>query len=112
MHTGNIEASPYEMINVAVYPCAYREHGDAGNKYQAAWRFIPVHTGNIDWFDIADPILTVYPCAYREHHNLHRIFRRIRGLSLCIQGTLYQVECYKRTKRFIPVHTGNIISAC
>ena len=32
------------------------------------------------------------------------------GLSLCIQGTLFKNSPHSNLSRFIPVHTGNIIS--
>ena len=67
VHTGNIQVLILDLLNGAVYPCAYREHSGS-NSRSPKWcglslciqgtlisngisslflRFIPVHTGNI-----------------------------------------------------------------
>ena len=51
---------------------------------------------------------TVYPCAYREHPLKLDPFVTLRGLSLCIQGTLVSIYDIVSDERFIPVHTGNM----
>ena len=50
-------------------------------------RFIPVYTGNTVPKLSIQYDYTVYPCVYREHLDFLRLVTRIRGLSLCIQGT-------------------------
>ena len=50
---------------------------------------------------------TVYPCVYREHATLIKLFAEMHGLSLCIQGTSYNIERVSGHLRFIPVYTGN-----
>ena len=112
-----------------VYPCAYREHyvhfWDAqrvpglslciqGTSHikphnKKRERFIPVHTGNIPVLPQQFWMIPVYPCAYREHMPAQFRVVQTSGLSLCIQGTLNLPQFTKCTKRFIPVHTGNII---
>ena len=53
----------------------------------------------------------IYPCVYREHCLSRLQASAVRGLSLCIQGTLY-IHCFLiALLRFIPVHTGNIMKS-
>ena len=94
-------------------------------------RFIPVHTGNMQHFfgyhattsglslciqgtcQKRDGVYwtpSVYPCAYREHADTMSIPSVLCGLSLCIQGTYLYTDWKKQPVRFIPVHTGNIIT--
>ena len=70
-------------------------------------RFIPVYTGNSGF--LSDPAIraAVYPCVYRELSTAQFSFPQIRGLSLCIQGTLLYGEWLVPHSRFIPVYTGN-----
>ena len=70
-------------------------------------RFIPVHTGNTLIQGTVMMTIPVYPCAYREHQTVTELSAGFRGLSLCIQGTLYNVKTQEIKTRFIPVHTGN-----
>ena len=56
-------------------------------------------------------IFTVYPYVYREHSSALNPNPRIAGLSLCIQGTSNMALYCSNAHRFIPVYTGNIISA-
>ena len=51
-------------------------------------RFIPVYTGNTCEILCRDAETSVYPCVYREHNCAGRVAPAVRGLSLCIQGTL------------------------
>ena len=51
---------------------------------------------------------TVYPCVYREHFFIFDHTSRFIGLSLCVQGTCYNLTVYNSLSRFIPVCTGNI----
>ena len=53
----------------------------------------------------------IYPCVYRKHCLSRLQASAVRGLSLCIQGTLY-IHCFLiALLRFIPVHTGNIMKS-
>ena len=130
MHTGNIRKSLFAILNYPVYPCAYREHfvltNDAPNRsglslcIQGTYlefiekgnfsRFIPVHTGNITPLKLNEPSGAVYPCAYREHINAIPDNSDLFGLSLCIQGSFRLVSSVISSRRFIPVHTGNIFA--
>ena len=114
---------------MTVYPCAYREHQYLSAVINTSaglslciqgtsllpmsiitnCRFIPVHTGNIwiIYFDSFD--ITVYPCAYREHFLGLGKWTLGDGLSLCIQGTYKSKQPSNWLRRFIPVHTGNMI---
>ena len=49
----------------------------------------------------------VYPCVYREHEVVLSSQQCLAGLSLCIQGTLFQCIHRCTSMRFIPVYTGN-----
>ena len=87
-----------------------------------------MYTGNSDVDDVENMIITVYPCVYRELFQQPQTPDYSRGLSLCIQGTLFNiflklVLCfglslciqgtldiqwwYAEEHRFIPVYTGN-----
>ena len=52
-------------------------------------------------------LIQVYPCVYREHCCISIYFVFIAGLSLCIQGTLLDLDEFANDERFIPVYTGN-----
>ena len=67
-----------------------------------------MHTGNILTDDEIIALVTVYPCAYREHTGTQMCSHWFSGLSLCIQGTSKTWGTNQVSKRFIPVHTGNI----
>ena len=71
-----------------------------------------MYTGNIHstrrWYCS----YSVYPCVYREHEYCNWMHLICAGLSLCVQGTLYQWIKGGRIKRFIPVCTGNIGNPC
>ena len=128
VHTGNITVCPNESFPDSVYPCVYREHAHAYTfvagspglslciqgtltlfSFIRRWdRFIPVYTGNISPSKLFINSCSVYPCVYREHLDFLRLVTRIRGLSLCIQGTLHQLQIDIVLNRFIPVHTGNM----
>ena len=69
-----------------------------------------MHTGNIFRLLQNRVFLSVYPCAYREHIRSTRLLAHEFGLSLCIQGTLPLLPDGVQPKRFIPVHTGNILT--
>ena len=110
-----------------VYPCVYREHKNSirppkmypglslciqGTRYgridsEIAERFIPVYTGNTLLYAALTKSVSVYPCVYREHPL--EIFEQwcSIGLSLCIQGTLWEFMHLYLFRRFIPVYTGN-----
>ena len=51
-------------------------------------RFIPVYTGNTRAAEDVQDREAVYPCVYREHTKGQQKLDCLRGLSLCIQGTL------------------------
>ena len=68
-----------------------------------------MHTGNINTMALTLLIITVYPCAYREHSYWLDVRLRVCGLSLCIQGTYPLAQNSHYNRRFIPVHTGNIV---
>ena len=70
---------------------------------------IPVCTGNIEMNALSNTDAPVYPCAYREHYAWWRSIAPLNGLSLCIQGTSLLPAYEETIRRFIPVHTGNII---
>ena len=128
VHTGNMFTQKIIKIMFTVYPCAYREHNineilenflvGLSLCIQGTFmpdiiifffsRFIPVHTGNMIRRAWAAFCLPVYPCAYREHWLCSVNKRKLHGLSLCIQGTLWNQMIYRARGRFIPVHTGNI----
>ena len=130
VHTGNMSENDNPNSRPAVYPCAYREHLLSSIEYSANTglslciqgtcitvnivfpleRFIPVHTGNIHSLSILLATCSVYPCAYREHTVFFILDISICGLSLCIQGTCFWTRQVRYRTRFIPVHTGNIIS--
>ena len=74
-----------------------------------AYRFIPVYTGNTDSVYSEQADKKVYPCVYREHIAVLGVKGNNVGLSLCIQGTLYQRHLKMSFIRFIPVYTGNTI---
>ena len=129
MHSGNILEDVKISGNVAVYPCAYREHAETlqiavvaiglslciqgtftiNNFSLRPCRFIPVHTGTMDVRYCVEVTTTVYPCAYREHRLHSMSFGYKPGLSLCIQGTCFIFFVSSTILRFIPVHTGNIV---
>ena len=114
---------------MTVYPCVYREHRISENIFSDALglslcvqgtyeilicssihsRFIPVCTGNIIGQKTIVFRHAVYPCVYREHYFCVRICFHLRGLSLCVQGTLKTSFGRDRSSRFIPVCTGNIM---
>ena len=121
MCTGNIKSINSDKYSDAVYPCMYREHSsvmsNGKRKYGLSLyvqgtlfikslnpifsRFIPVYTGNAFPQLQSPEFYPVYPCVYRE-----RIFCSIftaarRGLSLCIQGTLFNI---KVDKNMFPVY--------
>ena len=130
VHTGNMSWYVVEPIIGTVYPCAYREHsikynlnsplaglslciqGTLNHHYLISLcrRFIPVHTGNITAEKAFILSKSVYPCAYREHEITIYFVVITGGLSLCIQGTFLLITPKRITRRFIPVHTGNIIT--
>ena len=109
------------------YPCAYRERPisiiicqhDAGLSLCIQGtrisdcqelhreRFIPVYTGNTAIISYSWCQCAVYPCVYREHINTIICTLNIDGLSLCIQGTRFDIDSRLVNERFIPVHTGN-----
>ena len=127
MYTGNTSSSSSIRVLISVYPCVYREHitltstvaccsglslciqGTLMRKKLTYYctRFIPVYTGNTPSNLISFIPCPVYPCVYREHMILGLVSFMIDGLSLCIQGTPIETPPHPRTKRFIPVHTGN-----
>ena len=81
-----------------------QQHIDAARKQG---RFIPVYIGNTTQRVPRWVVWAVYPCVYREHCFTKIIQFPIRGLSLCIQGTL-ELDIDSLAKvRFIPVYTGN-----
>ena len=49
----------------------------------------------------------IYPCVYREHGVKCYLTPTLIGLSLCVQGTLFQLIDGYSLGRFIPVYTGN-----
>ena len=107
MYTGNTYEPLYFDFFSAVYPCVYREHSNPVDCCSAGVRFIPVYTGNtgIPWCSII--MIAVYPCVYREHICDSEFWSTVRGLSLCIQGTLEKSVRITTRSRFIPVYTGN-----
>ena len=87
VHTGNTFKTFVCNVIWPVYPCAYREHDEAGEEGDPIGglslciqgtpacpsckvgyiRFIPVHTGNTECNSVSAIAVAVYPCAYREH---------------------------------------------
>ena len=110
VHTGNISATKWNITDESVYPCAYREHARSFHCSRYTARFIPVHTGNMNNCYTLAVAAPVYPCAYREHQVIGRVIGSFFGLSLCIQGTFISHVSNRFNGRFIPVHTGNILS--
>ena len=131
MYTGNTNHKPAFLLTRTVYPCVYREHAMLRVPSVRNCRFIPVYTGNTD-FQYYSPLeFAVYPCVYREHFCSSPLDVKIarfipvytgntiqvapcfycnRGLSLCIQGTLYKKYVERGENRFIPVYTGNTLT--
>ena len=129
VHIGNMPIVIPATYCWPVYPCAYREHEcKHSNRFSFAglslciqgtllilsyksrlYRFIPVHTGNMQLLHLFFFLHPVYPCAYREHDYFCSLWYIFSGLSLCIQGTLYESAFHLLKRRFIPVHTGNIL---
>ena len=112
VHTGNTELGYSTQSTLSVYPCAYKEHIkcqfchfqkpglslciQGTRKLMISlslliW-FIPVHTGNTLLCMRRLDRQAVYPCAYREHQIQNNPDYLVCGLSLCIQGTLGQVN--------------------
>ena len=125
--TGNSCAAVSRFLNLAVYPCTYRELQTAPQSHYLAcgislylqgtrsrWRlenhhrrYIPVPTGNSCACIHAGRTGTVYPCTYRElFSNLARSSRN-HGISLYLQGTRDGQERFALDARYIPVPTGN-----
>ena len=69
-----------------------------------------MHTGNILGNMTGALLTSVYPCAYREHKSRCVEISLLSGLSLCIQGTFACGHSFQNFSRFIPVHTGNMLS--
>ena len=131
MCTGNILPSQNYFNHPPVYPCVYREHNfvishnsafnDLSLCIQGTFltfsvhllypRFIPVCRGNILLAPCPERSKPVYPCVYREHYFGYITVIIRRGLSLCVQGTYEFLILNHTSGWFIPVCTGNIISA-
>ena len=127
MYTGNSCKFSEIRHSSAVYPCVYRELGlrfslrsDCDglslciqgtqfpyHRYMGRYRFIPVYTGNSEHFEDAIRLNPVYPCVYRELKKNGLKAEPKSGLSLCIQGTLFNEAVGNVGGRFIPVYTGN-----
>ena len=127
MCTGNIKSLPICTRLSSVYPCVYREHiiysllclpenglslcvqGTLININNNVFiiRFIPVCTGNTLFILSSSFLASVYPCVYREHSWCKGFWMNIYGLSLCVQGTLFNNILTVQHLRFIPVCTGN-----
>ena len=110
VYTGNTGVHHDNCNIIPVYPCVYREHTivaptDSNSSglslciqgtrllawsNQHVWRFIPVYTGNTFFNHDKSFISSVYPCVYREHDSWKFFGNLCNGLSLCIQGTLYE----------------------
>ena len=131
VYTGNSEVSLITSVFITVYPCVYRE---LSNFFSAFYRciglslciqgtllefqiiilccrFIPVYTGNSHVDILMTGVGAVYPCVYRELNIYWFFLWSNRGLSLCIQGTPFNNFSYCISTRFIPVYTGNSITA-
>ena len=108
VYTGNINKDLLGVQLRTVYPCVYREHAHHQGIKIHPIRFIPVYTGNIFSYACLLIVSAVYPCVYREHRIVQSCKLKIRGLSLCIQGTLISCTEGSIIFRFIPVYTGNI----
>ena len=127
MHIGNTDFCLPYLIQLTVYPYAYREHYLCCCKFVPKlglslciqgtlipsrscfnlYRFIPMHIGNTTYATIGLISHAVYPYAYREHLVIKPNKEGRDGLSLCIQGT-HSPEVYgARVNRFIPMHIGN-----
>ena len=70
-----------------------------------------MYTGNTHAIHSRNPCVAVYPCVYREHSHPDEIVNPLSGLSLCIQGTRLVGLYQPAYRRFIPVHTGDIVFA-
>ena len=68
---------------------------------------IPVYTRNSPCIRHLPFVIVVYPCVYRELFLNAIGYRSQDGLSLCIQGTHYELRPPQYYLRFIPVYTGN-----
>ena len=66
-----------------------------------------MYTGNAHGKSQLVGNFAVYPCVYRERRLTFFITSCNRGLSLCIQGTLFFFYKNIKSRRFIPVYTGN-----
>ena len=66
-----------------------------------------MYTGNTHLDFEYNIVESVYPCVYREHVFRFNFNSSLCGLSLCIQGTLFDNINKARNDRFIPVYTGN-----
>ena len=66
-----------------------------------------MYIGNTTSTQICYLKITVYPYVYREHNNASEVQKMQVGLSLCIQGTPYQREMNRASRRFIPMYIGN-----
>ena len=66
-----------------------------------------MYIGNTTFADDMKMIMTVYPYVYREHFVTRYYKIDVRGLSLCIQGTLTQKSNPMLLLRFIPMYIGN-----
>ena len=66
-----------------------------------------MYTGNTRGGAYEYNLFSVYPCVYREHFQESPFSPSTVGLSLCIQGTLYEMLLPENFNRFIPVYTGN-----
>ena len=70
-----------------------------------------MYTGNTPDAPKSDRTVPVYPCVYREHQFRTHEQEMAYGLSLCIQGTHMLLIRSILVHRFIPVYTGNTVSA-
>ena len=111
----------------AVYPCTYRElfyrqipnvamfgislylQGTRRKTEPTTItnRYIPVPTGNSKFIRTSGANWAVYPCTYRELTSNNIVYIRSSGISLYLQGTLWCGLGNSKSRRYIPVPTGN-----
>ncbi len=129
-HTGNIHTGRPKGGSHAVHPRTHGEHNAdddasiwcAGSSPHtrgtslvglAHWqrlRFIPAHTGNIDEPKPKTVSQPVHPRTHGEHPFIPRFYTMSDGSSPHTRGTYLSRDRGKVYSRFIPAHTGNILT--
>ena len=131
MGTGNTQSRHQSSDHCAVHPRGHGEHlvapsvNDVAlgsspwargtptpfNAALVARRFIPVGTGNTYLFYGYRMSSPVHPRGHGEHFPTTQLNSYFSGSSPWARGTLWWIVVLVMEKRFIPVGTGNTISA-